>query len=669
MKWVAEAAGGRPARSPRKPIGSPCGLHAGRLVSSEKRFLIVMGVVFAFATPAGAQEVSQQPRAGVPLDDVPGQAKVRAFEIVGARAFSQSAIKRRLFTEGPSGLLFFRKARRLNKQEFLDDLRRVVVFYQQHGYFDADVDGYRALVTLADEVELAIFVEEGLPCTIDMLRVELADPAAGDTLLLERARRGLSLHEGEVFNEARIDSAESALQTTFQNRGYAFAEVLKEYRIDKDERRATVIFTVDAGQLYRFGRVTIEGETDVTPKLIRGQVQFRPGQRYSLDKVYDTQRRLYQLNLFRRAQVEPQYDAPAGDSLPVVIRVADAKDHLVRLGLGYGSEEQLRASASWLNRNFLGGARQARVQGEYSGLRRGASVSLTQPNVVSHDLSATALGFFAQDREDTYTVRRYGGSGRVNHEISPSVRAFYGLNVERDDFTKIENEQDIQEILGQEFINPSTLAYLELGAILDTTNDILSPTEGFTVSLNYHLAQTWLTGDYKYHRVTLQATHYREVRPGWVLAFKVLPGLIEPIGQVTTGTGEAITAPLFERLFAGGSTSVRGYQRRKLGPLVGEDCDGNVDNCDPVGGEALFESSLELRFPLFGNFRAVTFVDAGDVWATPDDVSLSDLRYTPGVGVRYPTPVGPVRVDVGFKTRSTDPGPPFVVHFSVGNAF
>jgi outer membrane protein assembly complex protein YaeT len=625
--------------------------------------------VLALAGSAGAQEVSVEPRGGVPLDDVPGQATVRGFTIEGAKAFSQSAIKRRLFTEGPSGFLFFRKSQRLNKQEFLNDLRRVVVFYQQNGYFDADVDGYRALLTPEDEVDLAIFVNEGLPSAIDTLRVELADSATGDTLLLSRARRSLPLREGQVFSEARIDSAEATLQAAFQNRGYAFAEVLKEYRIDKDARRATVIFTIEAGELYRFGSVTVEGETDVSHKLILGQVQFRPGQLYSLDKVYDTQRRLYQLNLFRRAQVEPQFDSPVGDSLPVVIHVADAKSHLVRVGVGYGSEEQFRGSVSWLDRNFLGGARQARVQAEYSALRRNASVSLTQPNVLSHDLSATALGFYGQDREDTYTVKRLGGSARVNHELSPSIRTFYGLNVERDDFTKIENLEDIQQILGQEFINPSTLAYLELGAFLDTSDDLLDPTEGYTATLSYHLAQTFLTGDYKYHRVTLQATNYRELRPGWILALKVLPGFIEPIGEVVTAGGEAVTAPLFERLFAGGSTSVRGYQRRKLGPLVGDNCDDNIDNCDPVGGEALFESSAELRFPFVGNLRGVAFVDAGNIWPTPGDVSLSDLRYTPGFGVRYPTPVGPVRVDVGFKTKGSDPGPPFVIHFSVGNAF
>ena len=655
----------------RGTLAIPGSVSIRRRCSAPGRASALTWAAVLALAPAGlgAQEVRVEPLDGVPLEEVPARAEVKGFEIRGADAFSGSAIKRRLYTEGPSGLPFFRKTQVLDKEEFRNDLRRVVVFYQQNGYFDADVLGYLARVGEEEDVELAIAVTEGEPSTIDTLQVELADAAQSPPELLEDARKQLSLQEGDVFSEARIDSAQATLTAYLQNHGYAFAEVLKEYRIDKEQRSATLVFTAYPGDLYRFGDVRIEGDTPVSEKLIRGQVRFRRGQLFELDKVFDTQRRLYQLNLFRRVQVEPQYESAVGESLPVVIQLTAADEHLVRLGVGYGTEEFVRASASWQDRNFLGGARQARVAGEFSSLRRLASVSLTQPNVLVPDLSATGTGFFSQDREDTYIVRRIGGNGRINHEVSPSVRTFYGLNIERDTFTEIDSLDVVQALVGQQFLNPSTLAYLELGALLDTTDDIFTPTEGNTINLNYHLANTLVAGDYQYHRVTLLATHYQEVRPGWVLAFKVLPGIIEPFGAAATAADTVVAVPLFERLFAGGSTSVRGYQRRRLGPLAGENCEENEEECNPVGGEALLEGSAELRFPLFGNFRGVVFVDAGNVWQRPGDIELSDLRYTPGIGLRYATPIGPVRVDAGFKTRSEDPGPPVVFHFSIGNAF
>lgn len=638
--------------------------------------LLIPVVALALAASRlGAQEVRLEPF-GTDLEEVPGQAKVEKFEIEGAEAFPGSQIKRRLYTEGKSGLPFFRKTKRLNKEEFLKDLRRTVVFYQQNGYFDADVEGYRVRMNPDGGVELAIVVAEGEPSTIDTLAIEIEAEAADAAPAglehrdpdVEELRQWVPLREGDTFSEARVDSAQAILTAHFQNSGHAFAEVLKEYRIDKNARSATVIFSVYPGDVYRFGGVSIEGETAVSRKLILGQVQFRPGDLYELDEVFGTQRKLYQLNLFRRVQVEPQYDAPVGDSLPVVIRVSDAKEHLVRLGVGYGTEEFVRATGSWLDRNFLGGARQARLTGEFSSLRRLASASLTQPNVLIDDLSATGTGFFSQDREDTYIVRRIGGSGRINHEVSPDLRTFYGLNIERDTFTEIDSLDVVQALLGERFLNPSTLSYLELGALVDTSDDIFSPTEGNTVNLNYHLALSTLVGDYQYHRVTLLATHYQEIRRGWVLALKVLPGIIKPFGSAAAGDS-VIAVPLFERLFAGGSTSIRGYQRRRLGPLAGEDCAAADQQCNPVGGEALLETSVELRFPLFGKFRGVTFMDVGNIWPEPAEVSLAELRYTPGVGLRYDTPIGPVRVDAGFKTKASDPGPGVVLHFSVGNAF
>jgi outer membrane protein assembly complex protein YaeT len=625
----------------------------------------------AGAAHAPAQEVNLTPLA-TPIAEAPAQARVASFDIEGARAFPASAIKRRLYTEASSSLPFFGKTRRLDREEFLRDLRRVVVFYQQNGYFDADVEGYRAVMS-DDGVELAIVVEEGEPSTIDSLSVEIveepaapdaAPAAAADTVpsITEEDLAGqLRIREGDVFSEARIDSSRARVTAYLQNRGYAFAEVLLEYRIRKDERSAVVGFTAYPGERWRFGQVAVEGDTDVSRKLIRGQVQFEPGQPYRLDRVEETQRRLYQLNLFRRVQVEPQYDAPVGDSLPVVIRLVDAEEHLVRLGAGYGSEELLRASASWLDRNFLGGARQARVAAEYSRLRRGVSASLTQPNVLIDDLSATAAVFLQQEVEDTYTLRRTGTTGRINHEVSGDVRTFYGFNVERDTFTEIDSVQVVEALLGQGFLNPSTLSFAEFGGLVDTSDDLFTPTRGSTVNLNYHLS-LGILGDYRYHRVTLLATRYLEVRPGWVLAFKVLPGVLKTLGTEDVVDGDTVIGvPLFERLFAGGSTSVRGYRRRELGPL---DVNGN-----PVGGEAVFETSAELRYPLFGSFRGVAFVDAGNVWRESGDVELSDLRYTPGLGVRYDTPIGPIRVDAGFKTRAEDPGPGVVFHLSVGNAF
>ena len=148
------------------------------------------------------------------------------------------------------------------------------------------------------------------------------------------------------------------------------------------------------------------------------------------------------------------------------------------------------------------------------------------------------------------------------------------------------------------------------------------------------------------------------------MAAKVLPGIISTFG------GEQARVPLFQRLFAGGSTSVRGYERRHLGPKDNPAMFGQDRDPEPIGGNALFETGVELRFPIRGNFRGTAFVDAGNVWDDQGDIALDDLRYTPGLGIRYVTPIGPVRLDAARRMSDDEPNlARWVFHISIGDAY
>jgi outer membrane translocation and assembly module TamA len=203
----------------------------------------------------------------------------------------------------------------------------------------------------------------------------------------------------------------------------------------------------------------------------------------------------------------------------------------------------------------------------------------------------------------------------------------------------------------------------------DTSDSLFRPTRGYKVVAGYQVAMPILTTDYAYHKVTVLGTYYRVVREGWVLAFKVLPGAILTYSGDPEGGGQG-RVPLFQRLFAGGANSVRGYERRQLGPKDDPARFGQTRDPEPIGGNALLETSVELRFPLRGKIRGAAFVDAGNVWREAGDISPGDLKITPGFGIRYDTIVGPIRLDVGHRTDSTEDFlPHWVFHISIGNAF
>ena len=628
---------------------------------------VVLGFALAsiWAAPAAGQEATP-PETGLRalgccLEQVQDRAVVQELDIRGNNALTDGTIENAIHTT-ETGFWPWSDEQELNKSEFLNDLQRIYVLYQRHGYFNAELESYEVRPT-GDGAEIVFTISEGEPTRVTSLTLEGLDTIDG-TELEQELRQQIPLQEEEIFNEEDLRASREILENEFKDRGYAFAQVLLEYRIRKEERTATVTYTVAPGEIYTFGDVAVVGGEDAEDRqLIREQLAFQSGEVYDRQKVLDSQRRIYELALFRRVDIEPQLGSVRDDIVDVVVTVEPAPTHLVRVGVGYGTEDLIRVSGSWLDRNLLGRGRQLEVRGLYSEIDREAAVTYRQPTLVVPDLDAVVTGFLRFEREDAFTVRRTGATTRVGYRISRTLQSNAGFTGERAFFTDFERGVLIPE-LGRDFINPSRLLNADLGASFDNTDSLFQPTRGFRADLDYQIGLPLLGFDYGYHKVTLLFTHYRQVREGWVVAAKVLPGVIYPYG------GAQARVPLFQRLFAGGANSLRGYERRHVGPKLDPEAFGVEGDPEPIGGNGLLETSVELRFPLRGNFRGAAFVDAGNVWDEAGEISPGDLEYTPGAGIRYLTPIGPIRLDVARRTSNDEPFlPRWVFHISIGNAF
>jgi outer membrane protein assembly complex protein YaeT len=585
---------------------------------------------------------------------------VKGLEIHGNDALDDSTIEKALYTT-ESGFWPWSDEHFLSKDEFLKDLERIHILYQRSGYFSAQLLDYEVRPS-GDGADLSMTVSEGEPTRVETLAIEGLEPLDGGALG-EEMRDRIPLQQGEVFNEVDLLASRTLLENEFQNRGYVYAQVLLEYRIDKEERTATVTYSVDTGDQYTIGETRIEGYDPEDLDLIRGQLEFSSGELYDRQDILDSQRNLYELGLFRRVLIEPQLASVRADTVDVLVSIAPAPTHVVRVGVGYGTEDRVRLRASWLDRNLFGQARQLEVRGQYSQLEREAAVSYRQPSFLVPQASFLTTAFLRFEIEPNYTVERLGATVRSAYRVSRRWQARVGLTAERDEFSEFDEGVLIPE-LGREFINPSRLIYGDAGLSFDNTDSLFQPSRGSLINLSHQIGLPYLGGEYGYLRSTLLVTRYVEVRDGWVLAGKLLPGVIFGYG------GENDRVPLFQRLFAGGASSIRGYERRQLGPKDDPKSFGQERDPEPVGGRALLETSLELRFPLSGNLSGVAFVDAGNVWSDPDQMSLGDMKYTPGAGVRYRTPVGPVRLDVARRTaRDEDFLPKWVFHISIGSAF
>ena len=199
--------------------------------------------------------------------------------------------------------------------------------------------------------------------------------------------------------------------------------------------------------------------------------------------------------------------------------------------------------------------------------------------------------------------------------------------------------------------------------ITEPVNNLLDARRGYSVSAHVEQAGRWLWGNFNYLSVTLEGRHYLSLGSSAVFANRIRIGGIDPAGDVATDV------PFYRRFFLGGSSSIRGWGRLEVSPLSGSGL--------PIGGHTMVEGSTELRVPLWGKLGAVAFVDYGNVWANPWDIDLGDMRYAVGPGLRYMTPIGPARIDLGYQLTPIDNllvnGEPekrrLRIHFSIGQAF
>ncbi|HZI78929.1 MAG TPA: BamA/TamA family outer membrane protein [Vicinamibacterales bacterium] len=619
--------------------------------------------------------------------------KVTSFKIHGAKALGGSRVASVLGTHASSWIPWGRK-RYFDRAVFDADLRRIEAYYADRGYPDAKVTAFDAkLNEKQDAIDLSITVNEGEPLLVD--RVELVGFDVLRPGAERRLRPRLPLKPGTPLDRAQLTATQAMASRALQDRGYPFAQVTTDEMLIEG-KRAVITLNAMPGADARYGEVTVEGNKSVGDDVILRTLAFEPGDRFSLATVQLSQRRLYELGLFQLATVKLQSEQVSDGLVPVQVTVAEAKHRQIKLGAGYGSEEHLRGQAEWKHVNFFGGARTARVEGKWSALERGLRGSLKQPYVFSPKVSVTLSGQAWFTDEPAFWLETNGGRATVNYELTDrnpvngrGARSQFSVSIigEREDYVITTDalidaltDQSIRNQLISLGLDPRTgQGHGFLGAIaLDyqrtTVDSVLDARNGYTLLGHLERAGGFLPGDFAYKEWGVEARQYQRIGRIGVLATRGRISTLDPDGTDTLCSLPSITTaicpvPFFKRYFLGGSNSLRGWGRFEVSPLSAFGL--------PIGGLSLFEMSTEFRAPLFGKLSVVGFIDAGSVAAQAWDVELKELRYDVGPGLRYLTPIGPVRVDFA---RQLNPIPGLIVdgepesrhwriHFSVGQAF
>jgi len=494
-----------------------------------------------------------------------------------------------------------------------------------------------------------IYVDEGHPIYIERVDVTFggAELAADQRkLLLDR----LPIVAGRVFTEEAYNRAHVFLRTYYREHGYARVVVRKQAELDLQRDLATVTYHAESGPSSFFGDTKVSGTKTIDPEIVRRELAYQPGDPFRQSRLDRTRTNLTNLNLFRTVRLdEDKTDDP---DVNLHVRVTEAPPREVRFGVGYDTEEQVRGLASWRNYNFLGGARQLGFSATASFIRQDLTVDFLQPHFPGQRNRTRLLLTEQEEEEDTYTLRRSRFSPRLEWQASDQITGYAFYRIEYDLLSSVSNA--VKKALPGSAPSNGVLSGFGFGADWNTTDDLLDPTRGWVTGATIEPVGDVLGGDFGFLRLVGEGRVYQHLVWGLLGAARVRVGTADPF----PGTEEI---PLFERFYAGGINSVRGYGRRRIGPLV---------NDDPIGGRSLATASVELRHPITEHLGGAVFLDGGQVSRESYDFPFSRLRYGTGFGVRYRSPVGPLRLDLGFPVdHPPDNDQRWQVHVSLGAAF
>lgn len=560
------------------------------------------------------------------------------------------------------------------------ELERVLALYRSEGYVMARVEGVTVEYRSPEWVDLEIRIDEGRRAYVRSLTLD-GVPATVEKAIAERFARW----PGSPLRESLLLTDEQELQLRCEEEGYALAQISHEIRFGADS--VDVVLWVDAGPLVRVGRIDIAGLTRTRRRVVAREIRLAEGDLYRRSRALASQERLFDLGLFRTVRIVPVGADTLGRQLarPEIqldlrVTVAEKPPGWYGFGLGLSSADQVRLLGEWGYRNLMGRARALQVKGLLSyalssetGVRRAGpkerqlELIYTEPWVLG-PLWGQARAYVHFNREATFEEEIYGLVLGARRDLSRIERLYGSIEnkwVATTDTTVTEDRYQTR--------------FLSLSLAADRRDFALDPRGGSYVQVRGEYAGGFLGGAASFGRAVANASFYLPLAPGLSWAWRVRGGLIHPFGEgldVEEGAPDLLRVPFEERFRAGGGTTVRGYSEGSLGAYSGEG--------QALGGLVMLLANLEIRFPIVWEFGGAVFLDAGNVWTDAGEVTMErwghawkraeysplDVAYGLGAGLRFTTPVGPLRLDYGLKIGRERPGTGLGEwHFSLGQAF
>lgn len=457
----------------------------------------------------------------------------------------------------------------------------------------------------------------------------------------------LGLAVGDSLNTKKINTAVQNLRNWYDSQGYSRAQISARTTGTNERQALTIdIKEGDKGTIYK---IIIAGNSITDDDLVRDALTFKEGDPFSLQQIMESQRALYRMGTFDRVTISSIDEELNQKEKRVVVRLNEARPYSLLYGFGVDSDEKFRFSFGFSNSNISGRNIEAGFSTRVSQVQQRYQISLSSPKFFGGLVDNTLRIFYEDVQRPGYGARKKGLI------LESSGLRFRGWNVVARAQTKWIDLFKVEPgIAVNRLEQPVHLNLLSAIFTKDSRDDALEPSSGALYNGIIQFSPRVFDSDSGYVKAEGLYYSYRNLTPTLLLATAFRFGLAMPFDS-----GEEI--PISERFFMGGSTSLRAFDLDGVGPTY-LGADGSYY---PAGGNAMLNASLELRFPLLSGMGGVTFYDVGNVFEFIEDVDLMDLEHALGLGLRFGTPLGPLRFDFGKSLRTRDTQ----FYFTFGHAF
>ncbi|MEP9402819.1 autotransporter assembly complex family protein [Sphingomonas sp. VNH70] len=521
----------------------------------------------------------------------------------------------------------------------LDDLLR------NEGYFDARI----ATSVRPEGDRLIVYLEVEPGERYRFAQVRTPGIAAAGTKA-DELRAAFPIAPDMPVQGDKVVAAQEKLETTIGREGFPFAKVGEpEITVDHATRTATIAVNVAPGGERRFGRIVTRPNRIFDGEHAQDIARFRPGETYDSTLVDDLRRAIVQTGLVSQVRLTP-VEGQAPGTVDLDLTMEPAPPRTIAAELGYGTGEGARVEGSWTHRNLFPPEGALTLRGVLGTREQVAAATFRRNNFHGRDRLLTAQVAATHLVRDAFEANTLSLSGSLERQTNIFFQKTWTWSLGGELLAT--DERDVIVSTGEPRRRTYFIGALPTSLNYDGSDDLLNPTRGFRLGGRLSPELSLQGAVFGYTRLQLDGSVYRPFGDRVVLAGRTR------IGSILGAPRDAV-APS-RRFYAGGGASVRGYGFQSIGP--------RDPNNDPIGGRSLAEFSIEARVRAFGNFGVVPFLDAGNIY-TSTLPEFSGMRYGAGIGVRYYSNFGPIRIDVGTPVNPQRGDPRIAVYVSLGQAF